>query len=119
MIIYLKCDDNIIAYNLALLNNTTLALWNCAFDSKYEECSPSKILLSKIVEYACDNNYKYVDFMRGNDSYKSRWANKLAQNYALENRKSLKSELVFLYRSNIPDFIKNKLRSECNEILQE
>ena len=49
--------------------------------------------------------------MRGDDSYKLKWTNKMALNYNFKIKKSLKARLVCLYRENTPEFIMQKLRA--------
>lgn len=101
----LKCNGKIASYILCLTHKDNLYLWNMAFDPEFEFCAPTKILVNEAIKYAFENNYKYFDFMRGNDPYKLKWCNDTAFCYSLFEPKSLKSKLIKTCRDLKPDYI--------------
>jgi CelD/BcsL family acetyltransferase involved in cellulose biosynthesis len=50
--------------------NATLAGFITGWDYGYEKISPAKRLQSYVIRYAIENNYKYYDFLRGDEVYK-------------------------------------------------
>ena len=108
MLAYMKCNKTVISYYLILLNNNTIAFWNTGFDANYGMYAPTKLLINEIVKYAFKNNYDYIDFGRGNDSYKLKWANDVSVNYNLVKRKSLKAKFVYLCKDLMPEFLTPK-----------
>lgn len=120
-IAYIKLNNIPAGYNLIVLSKSTFSLWNCAFDNEFEDYCPSKLLFCELIKYAFENNYRYFDFMRGNDPYKLKWTNHMALNYSFEFPKTLKARLVNFYRENAPNFILQKLRKKvelfgCEEL---
>jgi CelD/BcsL family acetyltransferase involved in cellulose biosynthesis len=45
------------------------------FDPEWYDYSPSFCNISRLIEHAHDNGYAYVDFLRGDEEYKHRFAN--------------------------------------------
>ena len=117
MLVYMQCNDIIIAYFLILLNHNTIALWNTGFDPEYGEYCPSKFLINELVKYAFENNYKYLDFLRGNEKYKQQWTNDITINYNLVKKRTFKANIVCLYRNCAPGFIMTKLRAPSIKLL--
>lgn len=111
MIAYLKCNDNVAAYDLILTNKHTLSFWNGAFDPNYEIYSPAKLLLNEEIKYAFENSFSYFDFMRGNDDYKLHWTNDFSLNYNLWKKKTLKAKIAYLIKYALPTNMLKKFKS--------
>lgn len=67
--------ESIIAINLCMVGANTLCLWNGGFTSAAERWSPGKLLISAGIREANALNMSEFDLLRGDEDYKSRWAN--------------------------------------------
>ena len=65
----------IIAINICMVGANSLCLWNGGFNRAAERWSPGKLLISAGIRRAIALNLAEYDFLRGPESYKSRWAN--------------------------------------------
>ena len=102
---YMKFDGSPISYILLMASKNTLFYWNTAFDNDYAFFAPTKLLIHELVKYAFENNFTYLDFLRGSDSYKLQWSNDMSVNYQLTLRKTLTARLSYLYKSVVPEFL--------------
>lgn len=66
--------ETIIAINLCMVGPNSLCLWNGGFTADAERWSPGKLLISAGIREANALNMTEYDFMRGSETYKSRWA---------------------------------------------
>ena len=66
--------ESIIAINLCMVGANSLCLWNGGFIAEAERWSPGKLLISAGIREAYALNMTEYDFMRGSETYKSRWA---------------------------------------------
>jgi CelD/BcsL family acetyltransferase involved in cellulose biosynthesis len=67
--------DRIIAMNLCMVGPSSLCLWNGGFTAEAARWSPGKLLISAGIREANAANLTEYDFLRGDEDYKSRWAN--------------------------------------------
>ena len=67
--------DSIIAINVCMVGANSLCLWNGGFTRAAERWSPGKLLISAGIRRAIALNLAEYDFLRGAETYKSRWAN--------------------------------------------
>ena len=111
MIVYLKCNNVPIAYDIVLLNKKSISFWNGTIDPDYEKYSPTKLLMIEFIKYAFENKLDYIDFLRGDDPYKLQWTNDMSLNYNLTKTKSLKVKLAYLYKEHMPESVLQKLNS--------
>ena len=70
----LTLDDKAIAFSYSFKVNQKYYFYITSFDIKYIKYSPGKILVYYLIKYAFDTGMKEFDFMKGDESYKSRWA---------------------------------------------
>ena len=118
MLAYLKCENKIIAYVLFFKSKDTLFYWDASFDVEYEKFSPSIILLNESIKYAFENNYKFFDFIRGDDNYKKPWANISFYNYNFVKNSSAKAKIISKYRKKMPAFFFGRFRKNKIKILE-
>lgn len=118
LLCYTAYNGTVTAYDLALLSKDKMILWNCGFDPDYSEYSPLKLLINEIIKYSFDNGYKYVDFLRGKDPYKTEWTDDLSVNYNSTFNKSAKAKIISCYRNNAPDYILNLFRTPYKGVSQ-
>lgn len=67
--------ESIVAINLCMVGANSLCLWNGGFTAAAERWSPGKLLISAGIREANALNLSEYDFLRGDEGYKSRWAN--------------------------------------------
>lgn len=68
-------DGKPISQILLLRDKTTLAVLAQGFDPKYNAYSPSFVNLAKTIEHAISTGISYIDFLRGDESYKQHFVN--------------------------------------------
>ena len=73
-----------IAYYFGFIDKTSYLFYRSGFDKKYEKYSPAMVLLKKMLAYFAINNYTVFDFLRGDYTYKSNYANDLRKNYCIK-----------------------------------
>jgi len=108
LLAYLKLNDTVVSYILALLNDTTVFYWNTAVNTDYLTYGPSKFLINELIKFAFENNFRCFDFMRGKSPYKLEWSDSQTENYNLLKKNSLKAKFVYFYRDHRPEFMKKK-----------
>ena len=67
--------DSITAINVCMVGANSLCLWNGGFTQAAARWSPGKLLISAGIRRAIALNLTEYDFLRGAETYKSRWAN--------------------------------------------
>lgn len=67
--------DSIIGINVCMVGANSLCLWNGGFTGTAERWSPGKLLISAGIRRAIALNLAEYDFLRGPETYKTRWAN--------------------------------------------
>jgi CelD/BcsL family acetyltransferase involved in cellulose biosynthesis len=68
-------SERIIAIHLCMVGPNSLCLWNGGFRAEAQRWSPGTLLISAGIQEANASKLAEFDFMRGSESYKSRWAN--------------------------------------------
>lgn len=114
LLAYLKLNDTVVSYILALEDSKSIYYWNTAVNPEYLNYAPSKFLIASMIEYAFDNNKQIFDFLRGKSPYKQEWSNGCSVNYDLLFNKSLTAKFIALYRSIKPEFLKKKYTYELD-----
>jgi CelD/BcsL family acetyltransferase involved in cellulose biosynthesis len=77
----LRVNENIISYHLGFRYKRRYYYYMPVIDPGYENYSPGKLHLMKLVEYAINNNFLIFDHLRGSESYKSGWTSDLQPLY--------------------------------------
>ena len=70
----LLLNDRAIAWNLNLIDSDTLRYYIPAYDCQWREYSPGHILRFNAIQFAIQHRLNEVDFLRGAEEYKDRWA---------------------------------------------
>jgi CelD/BcsL family acetyltransferase involved in cellulose biosynthesis len=86
----LTLNSDFLALYLAFPYRNTLYLYTTSFNAAYSRRSPGQVILRFLFDYAVGHNIEQLDFARGDESYKDRFANVVRQ-----NRK------VVIYRSRL------------------
>jgi len=66
-------NKEIISYRIGFIKRKIFYDWNTSYEPKYYAYSPGKILLGLVIKDLIENNYKKLNFMRGNEEYKNKW----------------------------------------------
>jgi CelD/BcsL family acetyltransferase involved in cellulose biosynthesis len=70
----LQIGGNALSYHLGFMHNRRYYYYMPVIDVQFENFSPGKIHLFKLVEYAIENGFRVFDHLRGDENYKSGWA---------------------------------------------
>ncbi|SYZ73065.1 hypothetical protein TRIP_C21180 [Candidatus Zixiibacteriota bacterium] len=84
----LTLDDKFPALYLSFEFNGILYLYKTCFNPEYYKKSPGQVILRYLFDYAAEHNLKELDFARGDEGYKDRFANAVRQNRRLVIYKS-------------------------------
>lgn len=68
-------QDEIIALDLCMARTRALGTWNGGFLAQAREWSPGTLLIAYCIERAIESGLSEYDFFRGDEDYKTRWAN--------------------------------------------
>ncbi len=71
---WLSCGDKIVACHQGFLRDGVLHLYLTTYDAAFAAYSPGNGLMIETIKWAAGNGYREVDFMRGDESYKQRFA---------------------------------------------
>ncbi len=71
----LTCGDTIAAVSVNFVYPTKLQAYLTAYDPQFERASPGTLLIVDYVKWALDRRLEYVDFLRGDEAFKYRFAN--------------------------------------------
>lgn len=82
-IVYFK--DQPIACQLWLVEHKNASIFKLAQDQAFDSLSPGTVLMAEMVDYVILKDQVYnIDFLTGNDSYKSMWMDKMTPVYGVE-----------------------------------
>lgn len=76
----LTLNDEFLALYLAFPYRNTLYLYTTSFNGAYSRRSPGQVILRFLFDYAVEHNIGQLDFARGDETYKDRFANVFRQN---------------------------------------
>jgi len=71
---WLSCGDTVIACHMGFIRGGVLYLYHTTYQAEYAEFSPGSILMVETIKAAIDGGLRELDFMRGDESYKERFA---------------------------------------------
>ena len=71
----LRCGETDVSYNFGFLAGGWLHWYRPSFRSEFGAYSPGKLHLALLVEEACRQRWHGIDFLLGQEHYKSLWAN--------------------------------------------
>jgi CelD/BcsL family acetyltransferase involved in cellulose biosynthesis len=72
---WLHCDEEILAVHLGFMHRNVLHYYMPSYDENWGRHSPGSLLIVHLIRWCVENRVGTLDFMRGNDSYKSAFAN--------------------------------------------
>jgi CelD/BcsL family acetyltransferase involved in cellulose biosynthesis len=71
---WLTCGDAIVACHMGFLGGGVLHLYQTTFAGAYATYSPGYLLMAETVQWAVDRKLGEIDFLRGDETYKTRFA---------------------------------------------
>lgn len=77
----LKSGDRTLSYHLGFTYSKTCYYYMPVIDPEYENLSPGKVHLFKLVERAIAERNKIFDHLRGDENYKEGWTNRVQSLY--------------------------------------
>jgi hypothetical protein len=72
LLFHLELDGRPIASLLCFTFAGRIFAYNSGYDPAYSPLSPGIVLFAKAIEYAVEREYRYFDFLRGDEAYKFR-----------------------------------------------
>ena len=79
----LKVNDKVIASLYAFQFGKTLFYYQAGFDPEWSDKSPGFVLMGQCIEDAIDRGLTEFDYLRGLESYKSRWTKTCRETFCL------------------------------------
>jgi CelD/BcsL family acetyltransferase involved in cellulose biosynthesis len=106
----LTLDDEFLALYIAFEYGDTLYLYTTSFNVDYARRSPGQVILRCLFDYALEKGIRRLDFARGEESYKDRFANTVRQNVKIlvykSNSSKVGADLFYRFRySKVSDFL--------------
>ena len=71
----MQSGEDVLSYHFGFNYNYRYYYYMPVIDPEFENLSPGKIHLFKLVEYAIENGFQVFDHLRGDENYKSGWTN--------------------------------------------
>jgi len=115
---FLTFDDKTVSSVYCFEYNGKLYVYLSGFDPMYAKYRPGYLIYKDIIKYAFRRNLKEVDFLRGDEEYKSRWGTQVRKNleFRIEKRNlrgrfynwtANSKSFSYLYRGLPKDFSQN------------
>lgn len=106
----LTLEDEYLALYIAFEYGETLYLYTTSFNVDYAKRSPGQVILRYLFDYALERGIRRLDFARGDEVYKDRFANTVSQNVKILIYKRMSSKVAAdlfhsLRYSRIADFL--------------
>ena len=70
----MNCGATIVACHMGFIRDGVLHLYHTTYDADFAAFSPGNTLMAETIRYAIDQGWRELDFMRGDESYKQRFA---------------------------------------------
>lgn len=70
-------EEHLLGLDLCMVGRNSLCTWNGGFLADSERWSPGNLLIAAGIKRAYDLNLEEYDLLRGDESYKTRWANRI------------------------------------------
>ncbi|MBN2312743.1 MAG: GNAT family N-acetyltransferase [Sedimentisphaerales bacterium] len=107
-IVFLKLNDQIIAYYLGFVYGNIVYFWNTGFDPDFSKVGPGKLLLHFWIKDSFAKGYSQFDFMVGEESYKLQWTSPTRPNYEFfVFKNTTRSHIFKCYYTYKPALMKN------------
>jgi CelD/BcsL family acetyltransferase involved in cellulose biosynthesis len=75
----LECDGQPVAVSINILQNQVMLAFFATYDPRFERGSPGIVLMTEYTMWAFDRGIQTVDYLRGEEAYKFRFANVAVQ----------------------------------------
>jgi CelD/BcsL family acetyltransferase involved in cellulose biosynthesis len=82
-VVVLEREDQLVAWDIFYRCGRKLWGYLTAYDHAYAELSPGMILIPTAIDYAFANGFDELDFLKGEEPYKLRWATGFHRNYRM------------------------------------
>ena len=113
-IFLLTCGDTMAAASFNFVYERTLQAYLTAYDPRYERASAGTILMVHYIKWAFDSGFQYVDFLRGDEPFKYRFANTMVPLNNYVGAQTLVGYMVLVqhrWYSSLRDAWKRRFRS--------
>jgi len=90
---FLTFNDEPVSAVYSYEYNGKLYAYLCGFDPEYARYRPGHLAFKNLIKYGIEKKLKELDFLRGDEEYKSRWRAKIRNNFEFRiPKKGLKSK---------------------------
>ena len=90
---FLTFNDRPVSVVYSYEYNKKLYAYLCGFDPEYARYRPGHLAFKGLIKYGIDKKLKELDFLRGDEEYKTRWGTKIRNNFEYRiPKKGLKSK---------------------------
>lgn len=93
----LKVADHPVAFHYGFVSHRSVIWYKPSFDVQWARYSPGEVMLGALIEYACAHDLD-LDFTRGAESFKARFASHVAYNSSYVRLPSRKQALMLHLR---------------------
>lgn len=85
---FLTFNDTPVSAIYSYEYNGKLYAYLCGFDPEYAKYRPGHLAFKNLIKYGIDRNLKELDFLRGDEEYKSRWRAMIRNNseFRIQNK---------------------------------
>jgi CelD/BcsL family acetyltransferase involved in cellulose biosynthesis len=101
---FLTFNDRPVSAVYSYEYNGKLYAYLCGFDPEYAKYRPGHLAFKNLIKYGIDKKLKEVDFLRGDEEYKSRWRAKVRNNSVFRVQKRGLSSRFFNWTTNSRSF---------------
>ncbi len=71
----LRCGDVNVSFGLGFFSDGWVQWYRPTYRREYQNLSPGKVHIALLLEEACRQGWKGIDFLQGNEGYKQQWSN--------------------------------------------
>jgi CelD/BcsL family acetyltransferase involved in cellulose biosynthesis len=93
----LEVDDVVIAGTLNILDRPKMLAFVAAYDPAYERASPGTILMVDYAMWAFDAGFREIDYLRGEQPYKLRFANARTYLSGYQGGQTAKGKVLYTF----------------------
>jgi CelD/BcsL family acetyltransferase involved in cellulose biosynthesis len=118
VVMWLKCGDAIIAYDLMLVRKKTLVGFMATIDPAWHKYSPGTLLHVHAIAWAIENGFEVFDLMQGEADYKYKLSNQVQEFSEYTFHTSLRGwigEMLFTRRRLIREYIHDRLSGDLKK----
>lgn len=105
-----RCGDVNVSYHFGFLSGGWIQWYRPAYRSSYFGYSPGKVHVALLLEEACRNRWTGLDFLLGDEPYKSLWSNEVGHVVSIWAGSSRGAPSFWWFSSGKPYFRKRFLR---------